>query len=391
MSSEDKEYVVGFEIDLGKFEETNTPIEDNGIYLIVGREEDCKVLMVFAEKSGGTQFLITGAWGVGKTTMLRWAEKKAFNNFFKIELSNSLISSVEKFKWGLMKGFYANLQKYHLKPLFNSYMHKITYIVNKQFRKENEPIYESVLENLINFMETDEIIDKRRPIMVFIDDFNPTGEQRQIFREWLKTFMTNSEKRVYISVVMQDNILRRLKVEDPALLSRFSPQISLRLLTDEEIKELLRRRLLVARKNYDGKKGEWYPFTEKAIEKIAEESNGVPRRALYLTRIVLGYAIGSVKFPITVDFVSKVLRNKKLDTYSDLLNNVLGGLAPSILNLIEKKGKNGCMRITDIADELNIPKQRIYYWLKKLEEEGGYIDRKKRGFYCLKGEIKHAE
>ncbi len=360
----------------------STPlVREGGIDLVVGREDECKILKMRGEYGSGINFLITGAWGVGKTTMLLWAKNYAFKEYPILLLGNKSISSVEKFEWAIINATLTKLKEKHSKEMsdfLRSYIKNISHIT-RDFKKDKFYLYDDILKNLPIYMYNDGIITDKHPLLVFIDDFNPTGSNYQTFREWLKSYMSERDKLIYISVAMQVDVLTSLMNEDPALLSRFAPTIKLRFLNDDEMKELIKRRLMVSIFK-SGASDVWYPFTEKAIDKIVEESGGVPRNAIILLYTVLSKAVASAIFKIDEKFVSKILREEKIDVFSHVLANVVGGYGQAIYETVKMLG--GCARLRDIGEELGKSPSFVSFWIKKMEEVG-LIVKKERGLYCI--------
>ena len=155
-------------------------------------------------------------------------------------------------------------------------------------------------------------------------------------------------------------------------------------LSIDEGKEIIRRRLLAAVDDkLRDKYGVWYPFTEGAVEKISEQSRGIPRDLLKFTRLILDYAIGTDRIRkgelIDVDFVKKVLESKGLDIDTEVYKG-LGEKAYKIIRFLEKNG--GCAKLSEIALEIKSSKELASYWLKKLVMEG-FVSKAGYGTYCL--------
>ena len=368
---------------LNVFEEVPLKIEKRGIDLIVGREIECEKFMALANYGAGN-IIITGAYGIGKTTMLLWAREKAFGGYFSITLGGDDIRSKEMFFYASSKNI-INTLEYHppkqLSPLSKSTLIGLENAVYK-FIKGNWWKYEETFNQLISILENEELVSEERPLLIFIDDVSFAGEKHENIRMWLKTF-TSLTQNVRFILTMQTPIFAKLSYEDPALLSRFNPRISLRFLNHDEIKEMLRRRIYVAWNGHrPSGKDTWYPFTEKCIDLIADESKGIPRKALFITKILFTSALDTGSFPITESHATKTLRNTALDTYTYVLKE-LGEKAIKIHDLLKKNG--GCMKLKDIVEELGMSHSLVSYWIKKLIEEAGIVEKKanKRGLYCL--------
>ena len=368
------------------FDEVPIQIERGGIDLIVGREYECNLLKRVAEM-GSANILITGPFGIGKTTILIWAEKKAFSDYFTILIDGKKITNSEIFLYTIAKEINEKLLTNHSVDISPHSKNLAIGLAKelKSFRRGYEWEYKKIYRKLLDVLIEEELIEETKPLMVLVDDFALAGANKELERSWLKSFMS-FETNIRLVVTMQTYMFSKMAFLDPALLSRFNPKISLRFLSQEEIKEIIRRRLKIARYGEEDVPDDWYPFTEDAVNLIAFESNGIPRKALYITKEILLSLInippdGELPFPITREMASTILRERSLDTYSYVLNE-LGEKAKLIHETLKKNG--GCMKLKDLSTTLNMPEANVRYWLRKMIQEGAFIQKEKRGLYCLK-------
>lgn len=107
---------------------------------------------------------------------------------------------------------------------------------------------------------------------------------------------------VWILNGRKNELLEFVEENAPALSERQRHVLELDPMNLEEIKELLMYRMAWARGgDYNNRTIE--PFTEEAVEKIYEESDGIPRRALKLAGDSVYNAIEEDKFEIEADLV----------------------------------------------------------------------------------------
>lgn len=370
-------------LDLKYFDPTKHTVKVGDIDLIVGREEECERLRFISNYFNNV--LITGKVGYGKTAMLHWAREFAYSNRLCVFVPESeKLRSTYTYYYVLSKSLASALVHEYSKkisPLAFSYAKTILKSFADKY-KYTYAFFEGVLETLLNYLESENLL----PVYFFIDDanyFSSKSENMMIMRDSFKSLMS-VERRYGFIMTMEYKALMKLYNEDPAFLDRFHVRIGLRNLSDEEVKELIRKRLLVARIDYEGD-DEWFPFTEDAVDYLAGEVDGVPRKALLLTRIVLEKFLAkhggiiSEDDRINLDFVSRTLRKAGMDTYSGVLQE-LGDKAVAIYNFIKMKG--GSASFEDIMTGTGLSKPTTWRYLKELINLG-YVEKKDRGIYSL--------
>ena len=128
--------------------------------------------------------------------------------------------------------------------------------------------------------------------------------------------------------------------------------------TKDEIKEMIRRRI----QSVGGV--DFEPFSEEAVELIADHSQGAPREALKICSSAIIKAITTKKTVIDVSLVEEVISRRP----SEILNKIksLGRREKEVMRLFISRPT---ITNQDVRSELNISSQAAYNILARLMEK----------------------
>ena len=254
--------------------------------------------------------LITGPTGVGKTTLLKWINKR-YNSFYipKPPLEDKEIITV--FRTDILKkGFF--------KKLLN---------------REDDL-------NLYNLTEQYNDRYKGKQMLLLIDEAHETRLQTL---EWIRSL---TEQMEGLTLILSG--LPRLKNEYlkhlETLMQRISTDIELKSLTREETIELIKKRIDLMR----GKGIE--PFTIDAAIGIYNQTGGFPREILKMCDSLIDKAIGENKKTIDLSVIGKEDNTIPSKGIKEKLEE-LTGKQKEIINLISE---NYPMSPTEIIKNISI-------------------------------------
>ena len=170
--------------------------------------------------------------------------------------------------------------------------------------------------------------------------------------------LSDLENVVLVYAALDGFYIQRLPEIHKTLYDRVVEVITLELLTKEEIREMIKKRIEAA----GGK--DISPFTEKAIDLIAEHSQGAPREALKICSSAIIKAITTGRETIDEKIVDEVLSRKP----SEVLNRIksLGRREKEVMRIFISKSS---ITNRDIQAELKISSQAAYNILARLMEK----------------------
>ncbi|OYT58063.1 MAG: hypothetical protein B6U68_00775 [Candidatus Aenigmarchaeota archaeon ex4484_14] len=316
----------------------------------VGYDEQCKKILRNIEEKHKLA-LIIGPTGSGKTTFLKWIEKK--------------ISAEKEFI-----------------PLFISKPPDTPEELALIFKEKFKP---SFLERLLFFIypiphiktphHIPEFVNKRlgdRYLLVLCDEVH---ESDMDVLEWLRVLSDQINNIIIIlsGLPIFDEILA-MKLQ--SFQKRIITRVELVSLSEKNMKELIRKRIETVGGKYPS------PFTEDTLEKIYEKTGGFPREVIRVCDRLVNYAIENHTHIITPDFLDNLEKSKEEKKVSlNLLDN-LPYRQREIIELLIKRD----MRPRDIVNSIDLSKYKsrqhalrsVNNILQRLMKDG-VVERRTRG------------
>ncbi|MGQ4913192.1 MAG: AAA family ATPase [Candidatus Asgardarchaeia archaeon] len=211
-----------------------------------------------------------------------------------------------------------------------------------------------IKEDLTFYSLYDQISESDKKVILLVDE---AQKMESGIASYLQDF-SDLETSVIVYAALDGFYLQKLPEIHRTLYDRIIEVISLRLLTKDEIKEMIRRRI----QSVGGV--DFEPFSEEAVELIAEHSQGAPREALKICSSAIIKAITTKKTVIDVSLVEEVISRRP----SEILNKIksLGRREKEVMRLFISRPT---ITNQDVRSELNISSQAAYNILARLMEK----------------------
>lgn len=163
----------------------------------------------------------------------------------------------------------------------------------------------NVLHGIFKRFVSQKVLEEGKTMVIIMDE---AQELKAPLIEFLRSLMNYEGSRKYLQVVLFGQEEFRKKLQHPRFRNFYNRSpiaATLTVLTPDEIKEMLRFRWQAAG-------GSDFPFTEEALERIAEYSQGVPRSAVILADNGLLAAMAQGVRSIDADLITAVRDNRGL-------------------------------------------------------------------------------
>lgn len=288
------------------------PVKDPEI--LVGHDEELRRL--HASIMFGGDSIVEGPYGAGKTSLLRCLETYTRESSYPI---------------------------YFPRPPTNE--NELTDKIKRTLGIKQEITFYNLY---------DQISDIDKKVILLIDE---AQKMESNIASYLQDF-SDLETSVIVYAALDGFYLQKLPEIHRTLYDRIVEVISLRLLTKDEIFEMIRRRIhSVGGADLD-------PFTEDAVELIAKHSQGAPREALKICSAAIIKAVTSNKEIIDKDLVEQVISRRP----SEILNKIksLGRREKEVMRLFISRPS---ITNQDVRSELKISSQAAYNILARLMEK----------------------
>lgn len=335
------------------------PLTEDEIHLVAGRKDELNELIeAIGERRN---ILITGAKGIGKTTVLSYllanAKKENITITYLAEPSlserrfflNILLSMLDKKNNKIPKNYdlekvYDKIERYKNNPA-------------------HYPSYE-ILEDIIYYAEK---YYKRVdfPIIVFIDEFHKImlAPGLQGFELIIKLNQTMfDEKFVFVCAsLITETRNRYSNPSKDSLMERFSVKLDLEPLTLKDTKQLIEKRLKYARL-----KGSKFSFSDRTIQEIYEVSK-TPRDTNSICSALVKHSVYNKITPKIVKRVTTILGLTPAQRLKKMLRPKARIIYDKLLELNTPTSPSQLNKI------LGIPISTVCYYLKDLEDGNGLI------------------
>ncbi|MGQ4834637.1 MAG: AAA family ATPase [Candidatus Asgardarchaeia archaeon] len=290
------------------------PIKDPSI--LVGVDEELQRLRTAVAFGGDT--VIEGPYGAGKTSLLKCLETLTKKTDLPVYFPRPP-TNVKELIWNLQNTL--------------------------EFGESEVEFYQ--LYNYISSLEDQKVI-------ILLDEAQRLTEN---IAQYLQD-LSDLENAVIVYAALDGFYIQRLPEIHRTLYDRVMEVINLSLLTPEEIKEMIIKRI----QSVGGTGIE--PFTEDALDLIAEASGGAPREALKICGTALIKAITTELDKIDRSVIEEVVSRKP----SEVINKIkqLGKREKEVLRIFIKKS---AITNKDVQAELKISSQAAYNILARLMEK----------------------
>ncbi len=213
---------------------------------VVGYEQQREMLIEYINQ-GHKVILVSGPTGAGKTTVLKWAEKRVRNPVFFSKPPSSVHEMVEFFNHRFRR------------PLF-------LFFLGPRFR---------TIYDVLEFLKKG-----ARGMVVFVDEAHESDDE---VLEWFRVF-TDQAPGLTIVMAGLPRLEDMLRERVETFHQRISVRITLNSLSYDEMKQLILSRIRQAGGDDFG------PFTEEILKKMYESTGGLPREVLrYCDSIINSY------------------------------------------------------------------------------------------------------
>ncbi len=316
--------------------------------LFVGYDEQCKKILRHIEEKHRLA-LIIGPTGSGKTTFLKWIEKKISDDFLTLFISKPpetpeelAMLFKEKFKPSFIEKlfFFLRLNPHIKMP------HQIPDFVNKKLGKKY--------------------------LVVLCDEAHEADIE---VLEWLRVFSDQVDNIIIIlsGLPIFDEILN-MKLQ--SFEKRIITRVELVSLSKADTKELIKKRIESVGGSYPT------PFTEDLLEKIYEKTGGFPREVLRVCDRLVNLATETGAHLITPEFLESIEKEKQEKKRSFSLLDNLPYRQKEIINMLIKKD----MKPGEIVNLLDMAKYKsrehalrsVNNILQRLKKDG-IVERQSRG------------
>ncbi|MHA1626594.1 MAG: AAA family ATPase [Candidatus Asgardarchaeia archaeon] len=282
--------------------------------LLVGQDEELRRLE--ASVMFGGDCVVEGPYGAGKTSLLRCLET---------------ILSEE------------HIPVYFPRPPVNT--RELSWKISNKF---------NIVESLEFYQIYDLIYSSDKKVVLLVDEAHKLDPEIAPYLQDL----SDLENTVIVYAALDGFYIQRLPEIHKTLYDRVVEVIGISLLTKEEVKEMIKRRI----ESVGGT--DFYPFTEKAVEMIAEYSQGAPREALKICSSSLIRAIARGIEVIDGDIVQEVVSKRPSEVIRKI--RTLGSREKEVMRLFLNRE---FLTNQDVRNELKVSSQAAYNILARLMEK----------------------
>lgn len=237
--------------------------------------------------SGCTGKRIIGRKGIGKTSLVNMLLETARKRSLKTVYVTVPNSGLKFMKELLAAAMNAEADAVKRKEMNNKY--------GEYIRRSN--IYPETV-----FEKWTKVIDQLqpKPVIVAIDETDNLPRIPQIMYLFNNYIFSHANDTMFLLCCLPGTYE---KLKDTAFIDRFPIVVRLRSFTNEELLQLFEKRLAVARVKRAPDKHR--PFTKKAVEKILDHAEGVPRSLIDIAREALNMGAESLAPQINEQLIEK--------------------------------------------------------------------------------------
>ena len=359
-----------FEREISEFEALNikfNPFKPDPLSgspgLFIGRERERKAFAISLKSS--SNMMIIGDVGMGKTSLCTLAHM-AYADDYAFCFADWNVKSPRQTLLTLLldciqRNYYTTIPK------------EISEMLVKIESFRYSPISYPTVE-IIRNLETVCVISGMDGVIV-IDNFYNFEHTKAFFDAYLCSLTANSHIASVICITLPRSV-ERLMEESPSLYQRLSTCIELNKFSQEEIREIIEKRIESVR--IKEMKNIYHPFTEEAMDVIVENADGNAREAIRFAHEAINNAtMDGIKI-IDKDFMLRNIVKLKKTLVQRFLQKYGERGEKIIKYLIENDGK---LRTKELGIKLNMKSSgHIAYYLNQLIEDG-LIERIDKGRY----------
>ena len=365
------------------------PIRGNTKFF-VGRTTE---LMEIADILGAAQYgsvanaAIVGTKGIGKSSLLNviyYAAKR--QNHWAVELEASQITP-RQFLIQLMHGIIKDnlfTMEGTLSTEYVEHSQKIIEIYRRlDAHPDRTPVHypreriERDLDYLLNIVKGD-----NRLCIILIDEADQFAKKKCLeLLQFFHSFLY--EDGILAFFAGSPTLMENLTKVSPAIRDRLPKIINMPPLSKEESYDLILRRLKDAQiskaKNYE-------PFTEKAVDVIVEECDGIPRKIIMTCSEAISLGLKKGLMEIDENMVKMAMKKLGISIGHQILNHLTPAQSKIVRALASFKGRS---TVTELAKVLNNSPGTIGTHLSDIYEMG-YIHKERSGnnvYYILSKEL----
>jgi len=322
--------------------------------IFVGCEEEKNKLIAAIEENHKVTLLL-GPTGSGKTTALRWLEKRFEKNNKLVKFISKPPEDIES----LLEIFNNIFKPIWPLSIFYPKIRDINYLPNFLNKK---------LKNKILVLLLDEAHEADIKIL-----------------QWIRVLIDQTENLCVVLSALpnfEDLLINKLETFH----KRITTKIVLKPLSEEDTKDLITKRIEYVASRSDAKN----PFTEDAIKKIYEDTGGFPREILRLCDFAVNKAIENDLEKIN----SELFKEKSVESTPQFSLESMPKRQKEVLEaILENKNTPN-----EILEHVDLSKYKSKYHalrsinniLQRLIKEG-YVERRKHGktyYYTLSTKIR---
>ncbi len=314
-----------------------------------------------------SNIIIVGEKGIGKSSFLYMCMLHARENALNTVMIDSVPSSGKDFLALLLKKTLDAILPigWEEDSVFAAYLKMI-----QESQKRNTSSYKVFRnwQNILNNLE-------KKPIAIFIDETSNLPKLVEI-TSYFNSFLMDHPRDCMLVLSGTPDTYEKMKKEIGQFVDRFSTIINLEPFQEDEGKLCVEKRLgdyriKIPQTTLNGIQVEeimaLHPFSEKAIEKILELSNGVPRYIMELCLESLKQGIEKKESEINEMAIERVALKLGRSTF----NNAWNHLPPERKRvLVEIAKRGGKVKLKQFTDELRKGKTTVWTHLTNLIETG---------------------
>ena len=356
----------------GKSEKKKNPFFTNpvrkGVYFVGRKRELNRFLRSIRDSLSydtPENLFITGEKGVGKTSFMYYLDN--FNldlGFFTIE---EFPSTARKFYGAKIRAMIEQeITKYgETKKPYKEHSSEINKIYERSVSKIDSGVAYPFTEIKRDFKKIKTLIEDNGDIknfVFFFDECNKFPNISESYASQLNNVLYSNNIYVFTTLPLVPNKLRK---KHPTTRDRIADKIDLKPFSEEESRKAVNKRL---------KPREEEPFTEEALDKLIQASEGNPRELMLNSREA--YEIYSLEDleEIDVEVIEKVLEERK-QTDVQILYNGLSEAKKKVLKQVKELEEPTTSKI---AEELDRTSGTISVHLNALKEKGLLEKERKR-------------